>query len=357
MTRRPTHRHRAGRSVAVLLAVLLPLIVATAAAPAASAADPSPQPSPSGSATALTFGIRPSGETGEPRSAFRFRLEPGADVRDSVSVFNYSTAPLTLKLYVADAVTNDSGDVALLPRAQKSDLAAWIRFAGPSKSAMVVPARTRVDVPFTLRVPADAAPGDHIGGVAVVMPARTTDAQGNTVAVDSTVGVPLSIRVGGDAVTRVEVQQLAARYDGTWQPWSAGSMTATYRLANTGNVAQTVDQSLALAGIVGGTRAVTADRVEALLPGDTIDVQILVPDVWPLVRYDVTARAIPTAAPGDPLADIATASTTVWALPWPQLVVVLVLVVLALVAWRWRSRRSGGPSAPSASLSELVESA
>ncbi len=358
MTRRPTTRPRAVRSVAVLLPALLAVLIALIAAPSASAADATPQPAPSGQPAALTFGIRPSGETGDPRSAFRFRLEPGAEVTDSVSVFNYSTSPLTLKLYVADAVTNDSGDVSLLPRATTSDLASWIAFAGPSKTAMIVPARTRVDVPFTLTVPAKATPGDHIGGVAVVMPAKTVDAQGNTVAVDSVVGVPLSIRVGGEAVARVEIQQLAARYDGSWQPWRSGSITANYRLVNSGNVAQTVEQSLALAGLVGGTRVVGGDRIEALLPGAAIDGEVVVPDVWPLIRYDVTARAVPMAAPGDPLADIATAAVSVWAVPWPQLAGLLLLIALALIAWRLRARRRGaGPSAPSTPLSELVESA
>jgi len=329
------------------------LVGAAAALPAAAASSPSPSPS----VAPITFGIRPSGEDGDPRSSFRFRLEPGAEVSDSVSVFNYSESPLTLRLYAADAVTNSSGDVALLPRDATSAIAGWISFDGPQDSAMVVPARTRVDVPFTISVPAQTGPGDHVAGIGVVLPATTTDGNGNVVAVDSTVAVPLAIRVGGVPEARVEIRQLAAAYDGDWRPWTAGTVIATYRVANTGNITQSLTQSLALSGIVGEARVVDGPQVAALLPGDVVDVALEVPDVWPLVRYDVTATVVPGAAPGDPMADVATATTTVWALPLPQLVVIALIVLLALLVQRLR--RGGLPPGPRHAdpAPELVETA
>lgn len=345
---RPTARRLVvGASLVAVLGVL-------SAAPALAASTPSPSPS----SAPITFGIRPAGEGGDPRSGFLFRLEPGAEVSDAVSVFNYSESPLTLKLYAADAVTNSSGDVTLLPRDATSAIASWIGFSGPEASAMVVPARTRVDVPFTIDVPDDASPGDHIAGIGVVLPATTTDGNGNVVAVDSTVAVPLSIRVGGVPQARVEIRELAASYAGDWRPWATGTVRATYRVANTGNISQSLTQSLALAGIVGDPRVVDGAPVAALLPGDVVDVVVEVPDVWPLLRYDATATVVPAAAPGDPVADVVSASVSVWALPWPQLAVIALLVLLALLLRWWRGRGAPPKGRPVAEPTpELVESA
>ncbi|OIJ63819.1 hypothetical protein WN71_032345 [Streptomyces mangrovisoli] len=103
---------------------------------------------------------------------------PGIVLQDTVSVTNRGTGPLAVRL-------RGTGGLR-------------ITFA---RIAVRVPARTRADIPFTLAVPADAAPGDRAGAIAA------RDAHGH----EATVRVRL--RVGGPELSALTVERVAVRGD------------------------------------------------------------------------------------------------------------------------------------------------
>ncbi|MGW3891513.1 WxL protein peptidoglycan domain-containing protein [Micromonospora chokoriensis] len=313
-------------------------IVLLAAAPA-----PPTPPVPSAQ-PAVTWGVTPSTAKGpNGRPAFTYKLDPGATVTDYVAVANHSARPLTLNLYASDAFTTAQGGFDLLAGGQKpTDVGAWVRFTG---GTVTIPSTSRLDIPFTLTVPGNATPGDHAGGIVASLAATAADAQGNQVAVDHRVGARIYLRVTGELQPALTVEDLRVRHTGSLNPLAGGTLTATFTVRNTGNVRLTGQPTLAAFGPFGlGRRSVDAAALPEILPGGELTTTVRMTGVPPLFRL-TTSAAVTPAAVGDqvldpqPTAD--TARVSVWAVPWPQLVLLalLALVVWALIAARRRRTR------------------
>lgn len=310
------------RVLATLAAVLAGALPAGAAAAA-------PTPTPS-AAPVVTWGVAPSSRTGpDGRAAFTYKLDPDAELTDYAGISNYSGQPITVDVYASDAFTTPSGGFDLLPAAQRpTDVGSWVAFE-PRYRRLVIPSKSRVDVPFRLTVPRNATPGDHAGGIVASIAEPGADAGGNRVRVDRRVGARVYLRVTGALAPAFTVERLDARYDGSLNPFSGGTATATYRVRNTGNVRLTARPRVAVAGPFGlARRTVDAPPLPEILPGGEYTATVPVRGVAPLVRLDVDIELAP--------ASTATGRATVWAWPWPQ---ALLLSILAGAAWLFLYRR------------------
>ncbi|SCF04751.1 protein of unknown function [Micromonospora haikouensis] len=299
----------------------------------AALAPPTPTPPAPSAPAAATWGVAPSSAKGpNGRPAFTYKLDPGATLTDYVAVTNHSARPLTLNLYASDAFTTAQGGFDLLAGGQQpTDVGAWVRF---TQRTLIIPSTSRLDIPFTLTVPDNATPGDHAGGIVASLAATSTDAHGNQVAVDHRVGARIYLRVTGELRPALAVEDLRVRHSGSLNPFGGGTLTATFTVRNTGNVRLTGQPSLAAAGPFGlGGRSVDAAALPEILPGGELTTTVRLSDVPPLFRLTANATVTP-AAVGDQVLDPPpqgdAARMTVWALPWPQLVL---LALLALVGW------------------------
>ncbi|MDG4832968.1 DUF916 domain-containing protein [Solwaraspora sp. WMMD1047] len=284
---------------------------------------------------AVTWGVAPSspkGPTG--RSAFDYKLDPGATLTDYVAVTNHSSQPLTLAVYASDAFTTAQGGFDLLAGDRApTDVGSWVQFA---TRTVTVPSTSRLDIPFRIVVPENATPGDHAGGIVAALAAAGADAQGNQVAVDHRVGARIYLRVTGELRPEFTITDLRVRHDSAANPFTGGRVTATFTVRNTGNVRLTGEPSLRVAGPVGlARRTERTDALPEILPGNELAVTVRVRGVPPLFRLAVTAQVRP-AAVGDQVLDPApvpvTAEAGVWAVPWLQLAL---LVVLAAAVWSY----------------------
>jgi hypothetical protein len=304
--------------VAVLVGVMPAGAVAAAPAPT-----PTPSPSPSGlaaGAAAVTWGVAPSSRKGpDGRGAFTYKLDPGAELTDHAGISNYSDGPITVDVYASDAFTTASGGFDLLPAAQKpTDVGTWVVFE-PRYRRLVIPSKSRVDVPFRLTVPRNATPGDHAGGIVASIAEPGTDSGGNRVRVDRRVGARVYLRVTGELAPAFTVERLDAGYDGTLNPFAAGTVTATYRVRNTGNVRLTGTPRLEVAGPFGlGRRSATAAALPEILPGGEYTATVHVRGAAPLFRLGVDLGLSPVPVNASAPATAATGHAAVWAWPWPQ---------------------------------------
>ncbi|MDG4793267.1 DUF916 domain-containing protein [Micromonospora sp. WMMD1082] len=297
-------------------------------------------------AQSLTWGVAPSSPDGpNGRSAFEYKLGPGATLTDYVAVTNHSDQPLTLDVYASDAYTTQQGGFDLLAASEKpDDVGAWVTF---KTRTLTVPATSRLDVPFTLAVPANATPGDHPGGIVASLAAVDADAQGNQVAVDHRVGARIYLRVTGELQPALDIEDLTVTHDGSLNPLRGGTVTATFTVRNSGNVRLTGRPELAAAGPFGLARRVAeGDPLPEILPGDSYRTSLRLTGVPPLVRLGATITVAP-AAVTDEVLDPAPATVTrevgLWAVPWSQLGLLLLAAaatVLAVVRRRRRRRRA-----------------
>jgi hypothetical protein len=361
------------RAVLLVAAGLLASPALLPVAPALADETPSPRPAPtSGPKDAKdlkTFGIGPANRAGlDGRAAFVYSGKPGTVVRDRVALLNYSFRPVKVRMYAADAFTNDTGAFDVLPAGSKStDVGAWTNL---KPRIVTIPARSRAAaappaqkiVPFTIRVPKKATPGDHAGGIVLSSVTNAPRAGVSAVVVDRRVGTRVYVRVPGELEPRLEIQDLTASYNQNWNPFGRGSVDTTYRVVNTGNVALSADQVVRLVGWFGASAQGPAlDDLQQVLPGDSVQVSARIDGVLPTFRgtdvVELTPYAGTEEAGKEPFPQV-TASVSVWLVPWAFLVLVAALVIGGLLAWRWWRRRTDPSAAddPDSDLSsqELV---
>ncbi|MCX6460049.1 MAG: DUF916 domain-containing protein [Actinobacteria bacterium] len=309
---------------------------------------PSPAPAPG----KVTFGIGPaSAKDVDTRPDFTLLQGRGGTTTDHVALVNLSTIPLPVDVYVVDAVTGADGSVSLKARADKStDVARWVKLQTPNgKSTVVVPARSKVIIPFTVTVPKDAPVGDHLAGIVASITADGAAAAGSQdVKLEQRVGVRLNLRVAGAVTPSLAIENLSASYAGTLNPFGKGSVVVSYTVHNTGNVKLGGRQQVSVAGVIGGATTATDLRdIPLLMPGASVDVTTVVPDVAPLV-YLSTDVLVTAAAPGtdaNPEVAPASASVHLWAVPWTLLALIILILLAALIIVSRRRRtppRSGG---------------
>lgn len=325
-------------------------VVSLAAAGATAAAEEAP-------ADLASFGISPAGpDAPDQRPYLVVAAPPGAVIHEQVALVNQDSAPVALDVYAGDVVMADGGLSVAARDADSSGAGSWIAVDGPS--SFEVPPQTPESgfgysiVPFTVTVPADAQPGDYIGGLVASL---VTDGQAGEnspgIELEQRVAARLYIRVDGELRPGLEVAGLTA----AWTPGGpagvgTGTVTVDYTLRNTGNMRMAVEPEVKVAGPFGlaGT-SVAGQRVDELLPGAEVSRTTVIEDVLPLVVEDVIVNAVgvaPTAG-DDPGIGTVTAGTTVWAVPWVIVgALLLVVAVIMLRTVRRRRRRRKATAAP-----------
>ncbi|MFE4455145.1 WxL protein peptidoglycan domain-containing protein [Streptomyces sp. NPDC056796] len=293
----------------------------------------------------VTWTVRTAAnDYGEDRSSFSYAVNPGGEAEDALVVANRGTEPLTLAVYAADGFTTDKGQLDLLTEGKESrSVGSWVR-AGQG-SVRIAPGKS-AEIPFTVKVPRDATPGDHVGGILTSLK-QSDDAEG--IAVDRRLGIRIKLRVSGALRPALAVEDAHVDYRGSASPLSRGDATVTYSLHNTGNALLSGTQKVTLTGPFGtlSTDAGTVPASPELLPGERWKVTVPVRDVTPALRLtaDVTVTPLITDAAGSTNAlDPVRATAHGWAVPWALLLALLLVLAAAaggyLYARRARARRA-----------------
>ncbi|MEU7066311.1 DUF916 domain-containing protein [Streptomyces sp. NPDC046161] len=328
-------RPRTPSPCALLLALLLPFASLLLGAPAAIAAD---------NGTWGVFPTPPPGAATTERAYFFHQGAAGSTVSDSVTILNSSDQELTFQVFAADAVnTPVGGAFALLPvETRPKDLGAWIALPPQTAHTVTVPPKGRKDVPFTVKVPEDAAPGDHVGGIVALNTAVEGVRQDGKVqvGVKRSVGARLYFRVAGPVAAGLSVEDVRVSRDAPLLPWlRSASAKVSYSLVNRGNVVVEPRVSVSAEGLFGRTvlDRPARDLKLTLLPGRRVELTEAWPDAPQSDRVHVRVEAGASAYP-----DLrARAGTDFTAVPWPAVGALLFLAAAALALRAVRLRRAG----------------
>ncbi|KUL32614.1 WxL protein peptidoglycan domain-containing protein [Actinoplanes awajinensis] len=281
----------------------------------------------------VTWTVRTASNSyGSARSSFSYAVNPGGTTEDGLIVANKGTTPLTLTVYAADGLTTSAGQLDLLARDKTSKgVGVWVK-AG--NGTVTVPAGKVAEVPFAVTVPANATPGDYVGGIVTSLTAPDSTAQVN---VERRLGIKIKLRVGGDLVPALAIEDM-----------SVSRTAVTYKIHNTGNAVQSARQAVTITGPFGWfrTEAPAIAAPPELLPGESWTVTVPVEDLTPAVLMTATATLTPlvTDESGSTtaLADVS-ATAHLWVLPWTWTILLLVAIAAVvagvLLARRARRRR------------------
>jgi Bacterial protein of unknown function (DUF916) len=242
-------------------------------------------PAPPASAS---FGIalRPGhADPGDPatKAYFKPTVAPGQEFSDVVIVTNTGDAPIDLAVTPVDGVTaSTSGAVYANRQDPVTKTGTWV--SAGSKTVTVAP-HAELPVPFTVKVPADARPGDHLAGVAFE-DVHQAAAGGNfavTQVVRAVMGVQVIVPGPGAFAVNVDGASLESLP-------GVGAASVVVKLGNPGARLGKPGLSVALSGPDGYQRTVVR-TLDTILPGDTIDYPLPWPDVLKPGEYSITATA------------------------------------------------------------------
>ncbi|MBP2337254.1 hypothetical protein JOF41_003432 [Saccharothrix coeruleofusca] len=284
-----------------------------------------------------TWSVAPASAAGpDGRARFDYVVEPGMRYDDHLAVRNLGETELALDLYAGDAVNTGTGGFDLLARDEPSTvIGQWITVSAPR---VVVPARETAIVPFSVTVPADAEPGDHVGGLVAAL----TTGGDTPVEVERRVGSRLYVRVAGPITASARIDSLTATHHGTLNPVGTGEVDVTYTIVNDGNLRLALRPSVNASGPLGLVeRGTTGEVLPELLPGNAVTLTHTLTGIWPLGPHEVRVRAEPVTSATQDLAgavEPATAGTTVWALSWTATGTLVLFVGLLVALWRVRRR-------------------
>lgn len=300
----------------------------------------------------VTFGIEPASATGpDGRPNFSFGVTPGGVLDDYAAVVNYSSQPLSLQVYATDAIETSTGGFGLLTAATKpTGVGTWISIPSGDATVDVPPEASgspgHVVIPLSLHVPADASPGDHVGGIVASLQTVGTNSSGQSVVLDQRIGSRVFVTVAGPAKPGLAVEDVGASYEGTINPFGKGKVDVSYVVRNTGNEDLEVTQSVAVSQLFVSDGHAKVRSIPLLLPGASVTEHAVVTGLWPqfLLQATVTAVGHPPAGSGAKTVT-ATGSATVWAIPWPLIALVVLVLLLAYAIRRLRRRARARSSA------------
>ncbi|AVZ72934.1 DUF916 domain-containing protein [Streptomyces lunaelactis] len=222
-----------------LCVILLGLITMLCAVPAAHAADNG------------NWSVYPAASELGGRPYFYLSADPGTTLTDRVTVTNKTDAPLTFRLYAADAYNTerDGGFAVRTQKEKQRGVGAWAR---PERDRVTVPANSSVTVPYTLTVPEGAEPGDHPGAL-VALDERVSPSTGPVaVGIQQAVGARVYLRVGGPTVPALSVEDVALTHAQPLVPGTGeSSALISYTLHNRGNVTLNPKVALKAEGLFG----------------------------------------------------------------------------------------------------------
>jgi hypothetical protein len=270
------------------------------------------------------------------RSEFAYVADPGTTIADAVTVFNLGNVSEDFHVYATDAFNNDIGQFDLLTGDQKpTGVGSWVTIA--QERVTVAPGK-QATIPITIKVPLDAAPGDHAGAMVASSPTSGANDAGDTVQLDRRTGSRMYIRVKGALKSDVAVTRVDTTYDRSISPLR-GTAHVRYRIDNRGNVRLGGTITVSVAGPFGiAETKLTVPDIPELLPGQHAIMSADVHDVPELMVGVATVRFVPT---GSNAADVKASAgkDTSFVPPIPLLIAVLVLLVAILALRVYRRRR------------------
>lgn len=312
-------------------------------------------PSTSGNlAGRATFGIGPVtlGKTGA-RSFFSYEMGVGGVYSDKAEILNYGIVSLQLSVFAADLGNAGDGGIAVgLQADTPHDAGAWVQLGGRVLTA-TVPPRTklgpgRVLVPFTIRVPAGASPGDHGAAIVASLSTLGKNPQGQNVKLDQRLASRIYLRVNGPLHPGLSISGLTVAYHQSLNPIGGGAATVRYTVRNTGNVRLSAQQTVSVTGLFGlKSKLVAPPGVQLLFPGASQQVSVRVTGVLPSVLEKSHVTVTPKLLEDQQQMPVPTAAATAGftAVPWMLLLCLAGLVLVLALAWLLRRRARLQPSA------------
>lgn len=217
------------------------------------------------------------------RAYFIHDVAPGQSYSDTVIVTNTGTSSIDLHVNAVDALTGVTTGAVYANR--QDPVRRWGAWVSPSTSDVTAPPQSRTPVDFTVHVPADAQPGDHLAGIAFEN--AHPQAAGGTLSVTTVTRSVIGVLTKVDGVAGIHFHIDQVRF----APLAADQQASVVvSLGNDGLALAKPNLQVALSGPNGYQRTVNM-VLDTVLPGDTIAYPMPWPEQLAAGTYQATATA------------------------------------------------------------------
>jgi hypothetical protein len=315
----------------------------------AQAAPPAPKPGQ------ISWSALPSDAKGpDLRSKFVYNdIAPGSVIHDRVAIVNRSLASVSFSIYATDSTgTTPQNVLTWLKVGDKpKDIGRWEQFQLGKQITpdlpVIIGGRRGIVVPFTIKVPAFATPGDHTGAVMAQVGLPRQVSKNSSVIIYNRIAVPIELRVKGAYHTGLQVQSVSTSFGNSINPFGGGSAIVSFTVANTGNLRLAGSDLVKVTGPFGMSAMAKAPKLPVVLPGDSVRVTAIAGGLYPAGPMSAHVSLSPAwvrdeaQVSGMSLAASA-ADASLFAVPWSLLGLILLLIAAGFGAWyflRWRRRQ------------------
>ena len=266
--------------------------------------------------------------------------DPGETIQAKISLRDVSSTSLLVTNEINDftAEGEDGTPKIILDNSEPSpySLVEWI---SPVPS-VTLKSRQIQNVPITINVPKDAAPGGYYGVVRFTATAPEID--GNGVSLSTSIGALIFVRVNGDATEKISVDDFYASKNGKQGfIFNSTPLTFTQRIKNEGNVHEQPIGRILVTDLFGRPTVNLNVNLEGrnVLPGTVRKFEV------PLDKAAIGDRtligpytATLTVKYGSSEKTV-TEVITFWIIPWKMILLVILIIALLIVGGRFGIKR------------------
>jgi hypothetical protein len=170
-------------------------------------------------------------------SWFRFYEYPGTTVKDSLILRNIGTETETVKLYAADATSNQAGSFTpKMSDEEQKGIGAWAKLS--AKELTLAPDETK-EVSFEINIPKSITPGQYFGSIIYEQVSNSTCDSTQAVSGICEGNIQIKTRTGNRIYLTIpgETKQDIKLTDLKWKTTDLNSIHFTFNFINSGNVA------------------------------------------------------------------------------------------------------------------------
>jgi hypothetical protein len=309
------------------------------------------------------FGLGPASKTKiDGRLFFNWSATPGAHFIDHVAIVNFGATPVTLRIFVTNAVSTASGQIGYLPRGKSvGGPTDWVTIKFPHHSSLLhLAPRTKVILKVTVTIPKNAPVGDHVGAVIAALSSVIRSKHHAKVHFIQQVAEKIIARIGGHLRPKLTVGDMRVSYHDPINPLGTAPATVTFTVRNPGNVVLGGKTYVSVQGTLGTTEtAAHPITVPPLLPGGSAQVSAVVKGVYPefWMTAKVTINPLVVTGQNDGRVTNYFGQAGFFAIPYIPFGIFIIVVVGAVATWIRRRRRRTAATLPPARPRgrELVE--
>lgn len=307
------------------------------------------------------FGLGPASKTKvDGRPFFNWSATPGAHFTDHVAIVNFGVTPVTLRVFVTNAVSTTDGATGFLPSGKSvGGPTGWVTISYPHNSSLMhLAPRTTVVLKITVTIPKNAPPGDHVGAVIAALTSVIRSKNHAKVHFVQQVADRIVARVAGKLHPSLVVTGMRVAYHDPINPFATAPAKVTFLVKNAGNALLGGKVYVSVQGTLGSTATTARPAViPILLPGGSDHFSVTVNGVYPEFWMTAKVTIDPLIVTGqyDPGITNYFGQAGFFAIPWIPFGILIIVVAGAVATWLSRRRRRRTVALPPARPRELVD--